>query len=445
MKHVLFVLLGLFLLPSAQGQANRHASMDRMQAMINPKILQLLPDAFVPSRSDQVPATRGASPDLLLDSTLTFLFQSGSAQDSSFHLRTMVEYPQPGQKLERVSYFNGLEWHPLQFTTFYADAQGRLLEALAMVYDPSLGVYVPDSRLLSWPHAESPDLLDSFFLLQWNSDLQGWEVMLEHHFMYDAQDRLIEEWSTFQLFEEIIIFRELHSYDAKGDLTQTMQFAEMSGFEFMTGLTEITYVNHLPTQRIGKVFNGLEFQNDSRVLYAYDNQGWLMVQRDYLWETDSGGWFLTNEARYDYDQQGRVSALETYEAFDGFAIEERVAYQYVEAEHLAMEAHYQKPDPLGDWVLDTRTWYFYQGTSALPGKPVQALPLSIWPNPAMQQVTVRLEEYSELTLYDALGRRVRSLLGAGEVVLDLGGLPAGIYQVNARSGQQWYQERLVKL
>jgi hypothetical protein len=189
----------------------------------------------------------------------------------------------------------------------------------------------------------------------------------------------------------------------------------------------------------------LEFQHDSRVLFGYDNQGWLMVQRDYIWETEFGGWILTNEARYDYDQQGRVAAVETYEAFDGFAIEERVAYQYVEAEHLAMEAHYQKPDPMGDWVLDTRTWYFYQGTSALPGKPVQALPLSIWPNPAIQQVTVRLEESAEVTLLDALGRRVRSLQGAGEVVLDLGGLPAGIYQVNARSGQQWYQERLVKL
>jgi len=446
MRHLIVSLILLALrITATQGQEHRPEAMHHLQAVINPQILRLLPTDAQETTFGNAASIFGTRSVLMLDSTLTFLFDPSSAQDSSRHLRTVHEYPQPGQRIEWESYFDGTDWQPLQYTTLFADAQGRLLEALAMVWDPVLQDYVPDSRLLAWPHGQSAQDLDSFFVLQWNPDIQGWEVVLEHHFSYDQQDRLVEEWSTFQLFGELLTYRDVHSYDVYGDMILTEHFASFDGFEFMAAKTETTYADHRPAQRIRRTFDGMEFQNDGRELFSYDNQGLLMVQREYTWDPEYGGWHLNLETRYDYDTQGRIASRETSEVYDEFVAEKRITFSYAQDEQVAMEAEYTRPDPWTEWTLDLRTHYFYQGTSGIPTAPHPVLPLAIWPNPATASATVRLDTDAEVTLFDGMGRRVRSLQGSGDLVLDLQGLPAGVYQVLARQGQQWYQERLVKL
>lgn len=446
MRHLIVTFLMVTLgLSALQGQEQRPEAMRQLQAVINPQILRLLPMHGQGASAGNAESIFGTRSALLLDSTLTFLFDPSSDQDSSRHLRTVHEYPQPGQRIEWESYFDGTDWQPLQYTTLFADAQGRLLEALAMVWDPSLLTYVPDSRLLAWPHGQSERDLDSFFVLQWNPDIQGWEVALEHHFSYDQQDRLVEEWSTFQFFGELLTYRDVHTYDVEGDLILTEHFASFDGFEFMAAKTETDYIDHLPRLRVRRSFNGLEFQYDSREIFVYDNLGLLVFQREYTWDPEYGGWQLSMETRYEYDGEGRIAAMETSEVYDEFVAEKRITYAYAQDEQVAVESEYTRPDPWTEWTLDLRTHYFYQGTSAIPGEPQPVLPLAIWPNPALEVATVRLEGQAEVTLFDAMGRRIRSLRGDGDLVLELSGLPAGIYQVRALQGQQWYQQRLVKL
>ena len=61
-------------------------------------------------------------------------------------------------------------------------------------------------------------------------------------------------------------------------------------------------------------------------------------------------------------------------------------------------------------------------------------PLAVYPNPATNRVIV---EASEVTVYDLMGKPVRHASGSEERhVLDLQGLPSGIYMVRSRNSVQ---------
>ncbi|MDX1532542.1 MAG: T9SS type A sorting domain-containing protein, partial [Rhodothermales bacterium] len=91
-----------------------------------------------------------------------------------------------------------------------------------------------------------------------------------------------------------------------------------------------------------------------------------------------------------------------------------------------------------------------EGAAAAP--PVEAVSLSVWPNPSSGRATVEvvLEAPSavRLSVYDVLGREVAVLhegpLGAGEhrMVLDTRALPVGAYLVRAEGGDAVGAERV---
>jgi hypothetical protein len=53
--------------------------------------------------------------------------------------------------------------------------------------------------------------------------------------------------------------------------------------------------------------------------------------------------------------------------------------------------------------------------------------ISVYPNPAMETVTINGVEASEVQVYNALGQLVKTVRNSNEV--SLGGLPQGVYMV----------------
>ena len=83
----------------------------------------------------------------------------------------------------------------------------------------------------------------------------------------------------------------------------------------------------------------------------------------------------------------------------------------------------------------------------LPEDPTTAAPaLVAWPNPAREQVQLRLPTGTPLgtaRLLDALGREVRTLAVNGPTTLDVRGLPAGVYLLRVAAGPRVFTRRLV--
>ena len=85
--------------------------------------------------------------------------------------------------------------------------------------------------------------------------------------------------------------------------------------------------------------------------------------------------------------------------------------------------------------------------TGLPEKAPQVrAELTAWPNPAREQVQLRLPAGTPpgmARLLDALGREVRHMPVNGETTLDVRGLPAGVYVLRVAAGPRIFTRRLV--
>lgn len=209
-----------------------------------------------------------------LDSTKTFFsYNPTGSLDSLPLLRTVYQYPQTDTRVEIVDQYADGTWMPLSRTLYGSDNPGRLVDVIAQYYDAETGSYVPDSRLRVFPHGASPELIDSFFIYGWNPDVSDFEPVVSNINVFDENDRLAEMYSTFDLFGEPIVFRDVLHYDAAGDNVLTESFAVFEGAEILMRITEMEYLNHLPIETIESAFAGVGFEPVSRITYAYTNSG----------------------------------------------------------------------------------------------------------------------------------------------------------------------------
>ncbi len=443
MKTLLLTLLaGLCFLSDAPAQTTRSTLTSSLHSRLSPSVRMELPHAGQTAATSVSPARN----TLRLDSTRTwFNYDPSGMQDSVPLTRSVFTYPQDGIRVQWESYYDGTDWQPLQYTTFISDPLGRLVDVFAMAWDPDKGDYVPESRLESWPHGTTADLLDSFIVSEWDVANGYWTRLVEHHFQYDSQDVLTGEWSTFDLFGEVIRFRDAHTYDGGGHRILTEHFADFDGVEVFTGQTERVYQDNQPVLETGMIFTGSGFAPESRTEWAYSEAGQEEFRTDYVWDPAKDMWKPVSEVRQSWDAQGRLADRETWEDMDGTAVHERLTWSWVQDDQPALETRYHRDMAAHPWQLDTRTYYHYEGISAVPDQPVTVLPLQVWPNPTTHNIALFLEGTADIRVLNQAGQTVLGLSGSGQVVLDLATLPAGMYQVQAILDNRLFASQIVKL
>lgn len=390
-------------------------------------------------------SVRQRSNTLQLDSTKTFhAYGLNAPSDSTPLFRTIYQYPQPNVKIESEAQYENDTWLTLNRLTTRSDAQGRVLEVFGEAFEPADEAFVPDSRLEAFPHGNSPTLLDSFFVYQWDLSVSEWRLLMFSKNVFDDQDRLVESISSFDYFGTALIFKDRHTYDANGDNTLIESVALIDGAEFPAGRRELSYKNSRLTQVIAYIPDetGQDLPQD-KTTYTYTSFGKERQVNKYTWSLDANDWVHIQVNTYAYDGMQRLIAQESI-LYNEDSSEERelINFTYLEDDNLNFEERFFWDGT--DYQLIDRKFYYYGNGTLGTEKPAQgALPLVISPNPTVGEVRLNLDAAIWVRVYDTSGQLVNSEQPTGNT-LDLAALPSGLYFVTALTADALYSGRLVK-
>ena len=378
-----------------------------------------------------------------LDSTKTFFeYTQGLGGDSTPIFRSTFEYPQPNTMIETNFQYDQGQWQPLNRSTILSDDQKRLLEVIAEVYDTDSQTFKPESRVVIFPHGDSPELIDSFLTALWDPTILDWRILVAHENFFDTQDRILESVTLFDNSGNPLIIKEVYSYNANGENHLIEEF-ELSGNDVIpTHRTEIKYVVDGPLEVLVLVAAGDSFIQKSRTNYAYNLFGALRKKTEFKWNAAQDRFYFFKTVDFSYDSNQRLSAI----ANTRHTLEElqQTAYGYLANENLYVEMVFNWDDDLFDWVLESKKYYYYSGLVSVDPSPVAVQPLALSPNPTAGFTRLNLEGPGYFQIYNTGG----SLVGSGEYqpddLLNLVDLPNGLYFITARSEAGVYAGRLVK-
>ena len=391
------------------------------------------------------PKIRTRSNELQLDSTVTYFGYNEGSSDSLPLLRNVYNYPQHNIEVITEYYYDLGQWHALARTTLNHDELGRLLEAFAQYYDEDTKNFIPDSRVVLFPHGLTEEA-DSFFVDVWSAELNDYVRQLAVYNTFDDEDRIIESLSSIELFEFPILFLDRNRYNHAGELFLTESFSLDGEEEIPAGRTEYWYSDGLLSTETTYISEGPQgFIAERKIDYLYFPTQKLSTVSSYEWDAEKTDWKLIHVTGYGYDGAGRINLLEDVDLESGSISRTRKTTSYVRDEYVSAELKYNYDNLNDEWVLDDKTYFYYDGLSANEPDPdpVVADAVFLYPNPSSGMVQVKLPGKVSVHIYTLTGQFVQKFyLAPGERLIDLGALPAGIYQVLAKSDEDYFSGKL---
>jgi hypothetical protein len=381
---------------------------------------------------------------LQLDSTIRFV----NYPDSMPFTRISYSAPDEGVTVATESEHLGGKWEPLTRTTTIKDELGRDVDIIAQRYDPHMGDFVPDSRIQLFPRGNSTELVDSFVVWAWDGQLGDYSRQLATAYVYDEHDRILEGVTSVAFLGFPFYLRDYYTYTKDGLLVIILSFNDDGETQVPTGMRGYAYIGHTRVAEMELLPDGLGgFLPQTRWEYAYTGNGLQDTVTTFAWDVEKANWREVRLDDSDYDAGNRLVAKTSFfRDEEGTAQRERLTYDYVQDQYLAFTASWTWDDDLADWQQLERTWYYYAdlvSASPMPSPANQSLELS--PNPTTGQVHVQLAgTHISVYVYTISGQLLRHvILAPDETMIDLSGLPVGIYQLRALSSEGIYAGRVV--
>ena len=382
---------------------------------------------------------------LRLDSTKTFYAYNPATGDSTPLSRTHYLYPSSNSKTEIIFQFNNGQWMPLNRATYVADEQQRLTEVLAEVFDTIQQAYYLESRLTIFPHGDSPDLIDSIFTYAYDTTAQTWYLLLANRNVFDTQDRLQESYTMVDYFGSPVVFKDLYFYDENGDNVLIEESGLFDGEETPTGKTEMNYVDHQLIESTHYVTDGVNFYPEKRNNYAYTLFGAMRKEMNFVYDVAIENFRLRHTTDFFYDAQQRLAGKENTEIQpNAWDVKERISYAYKQDEDLYMEFVHFWDDDQFDWILDSKKYYYYQGSTNVDPTPGIIDTLAISPNPGTGVFRLNLGSEAIVKVFDTTGKMLQSSVLQSGQQLDITALPPGVYALVAQEEQRIYNGKIVK-
>lgn len=383
---------------------------------------------------------------LQLDSTKTFNAYNSPTGDSTPVFKTRYLYPSADSKMEiSYQYDNGV-WKPINRALYVNDDQQRIVEVLGESYNEESQSFFFDSRLDVFPHGNSDILVDSFFTYAYDTVSQNWLLLLANRNTFDAQDKQQENLTTLFYLGEPIVFKEKFFYDAHGDNHLIEETGSFGGEEVSTGKTEMTYVDHQLIEAVVYASDGFSFFPQERSNYAYNLNGSMRKEMSFEWNAANNNFQLVQTIDFFYDNQNRLAGKETVKIQpNAWDEKERVSYAYVEGTDLYLEYVHNWNDDLFDWILDSKKYFYYDGSTAVDPTPATVKALSISPNPGTGVFRLNLASEAVVHVFDATGKMMQSTVLQPGQDLNITALMPGMYTLMARQGTAVFNGKIVKL
>jgi hypothetical protein len=396
---------------------------------------------------DLKPTIRNRSNEPRLDSTVTYYGYDFNLPDSLPLFRNIHTYPQPDMEVVTEYYYNVDHWVPLSRTELVHDNLGRLVNALAMMYDDATGTYFPDSKIEFYPFDNSMTEADSFFVFGWAPELKDWHRLLAVWNTFDGAGRLRESLSSTELFEFPIVFIDRYYYNNDNQVTGIESFNIDNGDEYPASRESFWYSDGLLQSSILETSDGANgFIAESKIEYTYTTFEKYELVKSFIIDIATSDWDLNHVLGYSYDDIERVIMQEEVTEIETGGWDRQLkTYDYFVDEHLNYEESWFFDTPSDQWILQDKKYYYYNQTSAYePVDPIEIGALDMWPNPSTGIINVKMKGEGSLEVYSFSGQLVGQYqIAGGENTMNLVGLPAGIYQVRARSEGDYYAGKLV--
>lgn len=399
------------------------------------------------AETDLRPQTDNRSEQLQLDSTITYFGYTSAGHDSIPMLRNVYQRPQDDLEIITESFFDHDSWVPLSRTSLYTDDLGRMIDAIAFAYDEASGTFLPDSRILVYPHGNSLTEVDSLIILTWNPEIKDYVRTIATWNEFDEAGHLVTSTSSIEIFEFPLIFKDIYTYHTDGKLALVESFNVEGQDLIPAGRQEYGYINGRLSSLTNLIPDGLGgYFPQSRIEYLYTVDGLQEFVKNLEWDFEKNDWKLVSVDAYGYDQSNRADVKESSALNDqGIWIRHKETYAYISDEYLQRTDNYSYDNNLESWILEDRKFYYYDNTTAVdPNEPLADAALFMYPNPTTGYVQVKLTGKIAVYVYTLSGQLVlKSYLAPGDKTLNLSSLPAGLYQVRAKSDDDYYSGKLI--
>ena len=387
------------------------------------------------------------SEELQLDSIISYFGYGINLNDSMPLFRNTFTYPEPTVQVVVEYFFDQDHWTALRRSTLKTDNLGRMEETIAEAYDAEAGIFVPESRIKLFPRENSLDLVDSLFVYEWSATVKSWDRQLAVWNQHNDLNQLTESRSSIEVFEMPFVFLDRYSYSPLGDLREIHSFIVDGGIEISSGKKEFLYQDRLLTYVTTSVDNGTEgFVAQSQIEYIYNDFDQVQLVLSNVYDLDKQEWTTTQIDGYVYDSEERViSKEEILFTPDGFGDRHKTQFSYVADEYVASEAEYFYDTNTESWLLEDRKFFYYDQLSAVePEVPGKADALFLYPNPSSGVVQIKLVGQVSIYVYSLSGQLVQKFhMAPSEKILDLSHLPAGMYQVMAKSDEDYFSGKFI--
>ena len=247
----------------------------------------------------------------------------------------------------------------------------------------------------------------------------SWVNSLRQDFYYNDKNQLVNEivkaWnSQTQAWE--YDFQYIYTYDVDGTLLSVLK----------------QFWNRLESR----------WEDNSMVVFKHDAKGNIIDRQVKFWDSDTHTWLNSSRDTYTYDGSNRLIDYTNqmwYANSDHWYYCWRWSWKYDQYGNLRERLFYNGDDTT--WILGSREIYYHSPVS-MNSVVLQESQLEIfYPNPARN------------TLYSSLRGHIRVYNIQGQVVLEkdlndkimnLSGLPAGIYTIELKTEGKRYLQKIIK-
>lgn len=207
----------------------------------------------------------------------------------------------------------------------------------------------------------------------------------------------------------------------------------------------MNYVDHQVIESTLYVTDGVAFYPEKRNNYAYTLFGAIRKEMNFVYDVAIENFRLRHTTDFFYDAQQRLAGKENTEIQpNAWDVKERISYAYKQDEDLYMEFVHFWDDDQFDWILDSKKYYYYQGSTAVDPTPGVAGALAVSPNPGTGVFRLNLDNEAQVKVFDTTGKMLQSsILQAGQQ-LDISTLPPGVYAIVAQEPHRVLNGKIVK-
>ena len=368
-----------------------------------------------------------------------------SPTDSTAFLRTTYDYPTANQRIETNFQFDGEVWVPQSRISSTFDALQRTTGIKTETYNASTKQFVPQSLLQTYPHGNTQQN-DSLLVYNWSLTENKYVLTLKQTSAFNNKDQVKEISTTVSISGQTIRTKDVYLYDLNNNISRTENYTYLGEIATLNNFTKNSYTNRLlNTSTTYAAIGGKDSIPQTQLVNRYNGLGLLEQTETLRWDFATMTWSKSSSTIYGYDAAKRILFRETSIVNTGLPDQKsRSEFFYNKDGSTSFEVNYSFDTNAQAFKLDNKRFYFYDPVSSLRDLPTPVKPLVLYPNPTRGSLSLKLQDKAQVQVIGSNGQLLQAVVLNPGQTLDLSSLPAGMYQVLAKEGTEFFGSKVLK-